>query len=103
MGSIARGAAFAVGLPAVTPQEMRVLHVGAAIVVAGLLVHVLRGGDPLPAAGWALLAVVATSGYLLPWYLAWPLAFAAASGSWRLVIATCAVGASYAIGHIPPG
>jgi hypothetical protein len=47
--------------------------------------------------------VVATSGYLLPWYLAWPLAFAAASGSWRLVIATCAVGASYAIGHIPPG
>ena len=103
MGSLPRGVAFAVGWPAVTPQEMRVLHVGAAIVVAGLLVHVLRGGDPLPAAGWALLAVVATSGYLLPWYLAWPLAFAAASGSWRLVIATCAVGASYAIGHIPPG
>ena len=103
MGSLPRGVAFAVGWPAVTPQEMRALHVGAAIVIAGLLVHVLRGGDPLPAAGWALLAVVATSGYLLPWYLAWPLAFAAASGSWRLVIATCAVGASYAIGHIPPG
>ena len=35
------------------------LHVGAAIVDRRLLVHVLRGGDPLPAAGWALLAVVA--------------------------------------------
>jgi hypothetical protein len=103
MGSIPRGVAFALGWPAVTPQEMRVLHAGAVVVVAGLLLHVLRGGDPLTAAGWALLAVVATSGYLLPWYLAWPLAFAAASGSWRLVIATCAVGASYAIGHIPPG
>jgi len=102
VGSLPRGVAYALGWPDVTPREMRMLHVGVAIVITGLLVHVLRGGDPLPAAGWALLAVVATSSFLLPWYLAWPLAFAAASGSWRLVIATCAVGASYAIGHIPP-
>jgi hypothetical protein len=102
VGSLPRGVAYALGWPDVTPKEMRMLHVGVVIVIAGLLVHVLRGGDPLPAAGWAMLAVVATSSFLLPWYLAWPLAFAAASGSWRLVIATCAVGASYAIGHIPP-
>jgi hypothetical protein len=34
-------------------------------------------------------------------YLVWPLAFAAASDRRRLLLATCAVGASYAIGHAP--
>jgi alpha-1,6-mannosyltransferase len=101
IGSVPRGLAYLVGLPRVVPREVQILHVVLAVWLAGLLVYVLRGGDALAAAGWALLAVVATSSWLLPWYVVWPLAFAAATGSRRLLLATCAVGACYVIGHAP--
>jgi alpha-1,6-mannosyltransferase len=101
IASVPLGLAYAVGLPRVVPREMQVLHAALAIWTAGWLVYVARGGDALAAAGWALLGVIVASSWLLPWYLVWPLAFAAASSRWRLLLATCAVGASYAIGHAP--
>jgi hypothetical protein len=75
--------------------------VGLAIWIVGWLVYTARGGDALVATGWALLGVIVTSSWLLPWYLVWPLAFAAATNRWRLLVATCAVAATYAIGHAP--
>jgi alpha-1,6-mannosyltransferase len=101
IGSVPLGAAYLVGLTRVVPRELQVLHVLLATWVAGWLVYVARGGDALAAAGWALLGVIVASSWLLPWYLVWPLAFAAASDRRRLLLATCAVGASYVIGHAP--
>jgi alpha-1,6-mannosyltransferase len=101
IASVPLGAAYALGLPRVVPREMQVLHVLLAAWTAGWLVYVARGGDALAAAGWALLGVVVASSWLLPWYLVWPLGLAAAADRRRLLVATCAVGASYAIGHAP--
>jgi hypothetical protein len=101
IASVPLGAAYPLGLPHVVPREMQVLHLLLAAWTAGWLVYVARGGDALAAAGWALLGVVVTSTWLLPWYLVWPLGFAAAADRRRLLVATCAVGASYAIGHAP--
>jgi alpha-1,6-mannosyltransferase len=101
IASVPLGAAYALGLPRVVPREMQVLHLLLAAWTAGWLVYVARGGDALAAAGWALLGVVVASSWLLPWYLVWPLGLAAAADRRRLLVATCAVGASYAIGHAP--
>jgi hypothetical protein len=101
IASVPLGAAYALGLPRVVPREVQVLHLLLAAWTAGWLVYVARGGDALAAAGWALLGVVVASSWLLPWYLVWPLGLAAAADRRRLLVATCAVGASYAIGHAP--
>ena len=45
--------------------------------VAALLVRVYRGGDWLENAGWASLALLVTTTWLLPWYLVWFLPIAA--------------------------
>ena len=101
IASVPLGAAYALGLPRVIPREVQVLHLLLAAWTAGWLLYVARGGDALAAAGWALLGVVVTSTWLLPWYLVWPLGLAAAADRRRLLVATCAVCASYAIGHAP--
>jgi hypothetical protein len=101
IASVPLGAAYALGLPRIVPRELQVLHLLLAAWTVGWLVYVARGGDALAAAGWALLGVVVASSWLLPWYLVWPLGLAAASDRRRLLVATCAVGASYAIGHAP--
>ncbi|MEO8687359.1 MAG: glycosyltransferase 87 family protein [Solirubrobacteraceae bacterium] len=101
IGSVPLGLAYAAGFARIVPRELQVLHVLLAAWIAGWLVYVARGGDALAAAGWALLGVIVTSSWLLPWYLVWPLALAAATDRRRLLVATCAVGASYAIGHAP--
>lgn len=44
--------------------------------------------DWVAGAGWALLALVVTSPWLLAWYTAWPLPFAALTRDRRLVAAT---------------
>ena len=101
IASVPLGAAYALGLPTVVPREMHDLHLLLVAWTAGWLVYVALGGDALAAAGWALLGVVVASSWLLPWYLVWPLGLAAAAERRRLLVATCAVGASYAIGHAP--
>jgi hypothetical protein len=101
IASLPRGLAYALGQPQVTPQDRTILHVVLAVWLAGWLIHALRGGDPLSAAGWALLGVVASSTWLLPWYATWPLALGAAAGNRRLLIATSALALSYVVGHVP--
>ncbi len=101
IGSVPLGIAYALGFLRPVPREMQVLHVLLAVWSAGWLVYVARGGEVLAAVGWVLFGVIVASSWLLPWYLVWPLAFAAAGDRKRLLVATCAVGASYAIGHAP--
>lgn len=46
-------------------------------VLMALLIRVYRGGDWLENAGWATLALLVTTTWLLPWYLVWFLPIAA--------------------------
>jgi alpha-1,6-mannosyltransferase len=50
-----------------------------------------RGADPLRMAGWATLAILVASAWLVPWYVLWLLPFAALAADRRLVLATLAL------------
>ena len=58
-----------------------------------LLARTWRGADWIASAGWATLALLATSAWLMPWYAVWTLPFAALGRSRRLTLATVAFGA----------
>jgi alpha-1,6-mannosyltransferase len=64
---------------------------GAALVAA--LIRAWRGGDSIAACGWAYVALVTSSLWLLAWYTVWPLPFAALAAGRRrgLLIATFAL------------
>ena len=52
--------------------------------IAWLALRARRGMDPVRAAGWATVAVLVASAWLVPWYLAWLLPLAALAGDQRL-------------------
>jgi alpha-1,6-mannosyltransferase len=69
-----------------------------AVATAGLVGTVVlalrrtwRGGDWIAAAGWAMFALLVSSAWLLPWYVAWLLPLAAISGDRRLRTAALAL------------
>jgi alpha-1,6-mannosyltransferase len=66
---------FGLGLSTEALSRIGMLVLGPA--VALLLVRVYRGADWLESAGWATLALLATTTWLLPWYLVWFLPLAA--------------------------
>ena len=61
--------------------------------IAGLVVWLVwrRGYDWIAASGWALIAFVVSSSWLLGWYVLWPLPFAAISSDRRLKAASLAL------------
>ena len=63
------------------------------LVLVGALLRAWRGGDAVVACGWAFVALVVSSTWLLGWYTVWPLPFAAVAGDRRrwLLVATLAV------------
>ena len=64
-----------------------------AVAVAWTLVRTWRGEEPLRMAGWATLAVLVASAWLVPWYVLWLLPFAALAADRRLrwlTVALCA-------------
>ena len=56
-----------------------------------LLVRTWRGADPIRMAGWATLALLVASAWLVPWYALWLLPLAAVAGDRRLQIASGAL------------
>jgi alpha-1,6-mannosyltransferase len=50
-----------------------------------------RGGDWIAASGWVMLALLVTSAWLLPWYVAWLLPLAAIAADRRLRTAALAL------------
>jgi alpha-1,6-mannosyltransferase len=56
-----------------------------------LLLRTRRGADPIAMAGWATLAILIASAWLVPWYVLWLLPLAALAGDRRLVWATIAL------------
>jgi alpha-1,6-mannosyltransferase len=62
-----------------------------ATATAWLLVRTWRGGDPVVTAGWATVALLLCSAWLVPWYLAWLLPLAAIGATRGLAVATVAL------------
>ncbi len=57
------------------------------LVLCAALWRTARGADWRVAAGWATLALLLSTAWLLPWYATWPLPLAAVSGDRRLRVA----------------
>ena len=49
---------------------------GLAVLVTWLLVRTRRGADAVAMAGWATLALLLATAWLVPWYIAWLLPLA---------------------------
>ena len=70
------------------PQEIRLpLNLLTAGIVAWLLWRTWRGADWIASAGWATFTLLATTAWLLPWYVVWLLPLAALGDDRRLRIA----------------
>ena len=61
------------------------------VTLVTMLVRTWRGGDSIAACGWAYLALVVSSAWLLGWYTVWSLPFAALARGRRLLVATLAL------------
>jgi hypothetical protein len=62
------------------------------LVFLWLLLRTWRGRiDPIAAAGWATLAILVASAWLVPWYILWLLPLAALAGDRRLMWASVAL------------
>jgi alpha-1,6-mannosyltransferase len=87
------------GLAAVLPADPLALRAGAravygvafAAVAAWLLARTWRGDDAIAMAGWATLALLVCSAWLVPWYLAWLLPLAAVGATRGLAVAAVAL------------
>ncbi|MDQ6746254.1 MAG: glycosyltransferase 87 family protein [Actinomycetota bacterium] len=73
----------------------------AAAVTIWMIVRARRGADPLTAAGWAFLALIASIASLAPWYLVWLLPLAAVGRSRALWAATLLVTLYLVAVHLP--
>lgn len=85
-----------------TPTWWRDMYIGgfiASVLVA--LALTVRGADWRTTAGWATLALVICTAWLLPWYAIWPLPLAALSRSRTLRAATIAFCAYALLIHLP--
>ena len=88
--------ARAVGLPGVTSDVRLVSRLFVIGAIAWLLWLVWRRGyDWIAASGWALIAAVVASSWLLGWYVLWALPFAAISRDRRLKVAAVALTAYF--------
>ena len=86
-----------------TPSWWRHCYVGAfAVVLIYALWRTARGtADWRVAAGWATLALLVSTAWLLPWYAVWPLPLAAVCGDRRLRAGTLIVCAYALLIHLP--
>jgi hypothetical protein len=83
------GAVFGwVGSP---PPVRLVASVIGVLVVVALLIWTWRGAGWVESAGWATLAVMISSAYLLPWYIVWLVPLAAVGASRALRLASVAM------------
>jgi hypothetical protein len=85
-----------------TPTWWRQLWLaGFLVVLAAALWRTLRGADWRVCAGWATLALLLSTAWLLPWYAIWLLPLAAVSGDRRLRAATLLFCAYAVLIHLP--
>jgi alpha-1,6-mannosyltransferase len=88
----------AIGAGGGAPWLLHLGDVAVALTVAWMLV---RNRDWIAGAGWATLVLVATLGWLLPWYVVWVLPLAALGTSARLRAWTLAMSAFLILTFVP--
>jgi alpha-1,6-mannosyltransferase len=76
------------GSGGITPAIRALTFAVLAAVLAWTLLRAWRGADWIASAGWATLALIACSAWLMPWYVVWLLPLAALGRDRRLVGAT---------------
>ncbi|MBA3807149.1 MAG: DUF2029 domain-containing protein [Solirubrobacterales bacterium] len=85
-----------------TPAWWRHLFAaGFLVALAATLWRTARGSDWRVCAGWATVALLASTAWLLPWYAIWLLPLAAVSGDRRLRTATLLICAYAILIHLP--
>jgi Glycosyltransferase family 87 len=90
------------GKPGVFPIDHDLLEAVLVLIVLHLLWRTWRGYDWVAASGWALLAIVVASTWLLAWYTLWALPLAAISRDRRLLYATFAVQGLFIVHQLAP-
>ena len=101
--------ARAIGLPpfrdagrlTLAPAVALAARLSFAVALAFLLLRAARGADWVTAAGWATLALLVSSTFLLPWYVVWLLPLAAVGRSPALRAATLALTAFVLVTRLP--
>lgn len=94
-----QGRVSASSLPALTGDVLGVapatllpvFKAAGALALAGLVAAAWRGADWLTCAAWALVAVTATTSWLMPWYAVWALPLCALCRSRSLTVAVLAL------------
>jgi alpha-1,6-mannosyltransferase len=89
------------GFPGVTPGLRTLTNLVLVAALAWIALRVWRGADWVAACGWALVVVIVTATWFLPWYAVWPLAFAAVTREPRLTAATLGLQAFWLLNHVP--
>lgn len=85
-----------------TPTWWRHLYLaGFCVVLALTMWRTVRGSDWRVMAGWAMLALLVSTAWLLPWYAIWLLPLAALGGDRRLCAATLLFCAYAILIHLP--
>jgi hypothetical protein len=79
------------GVGGITPAIRAVAIAVLAAALLWTLVRTWRGADWIASAGWATLALIACSAWVMPWYAVWLLPLAAIGRDRRLLIATLAL------------
>jgi hypothetical protein len=86
----------------VVPYEVQQVSTALFVFVFALLLALAwRGADWIESIGWTTLALLLTLTWIMPWYIAWLLPFAALSESRRLRYATLAFGIFLLVVHLP--
>jgi alpha-1,6-mannosyltransferase len=99
--SMPRSIARLVGTPVVPPAFLIIARVALGAALAWQLLRTWRRRDWLTACGWGFVALDATTTWMLPWYLVWPLPFAAVTRDRRLLLATLLLEAYYVVNQLP--
>ncbi len=100
--NVPNGLGWAFGFGGVSPGVRIVASGVLAASVTVLLVRVWRGSDWLTGMGWAMLALLATTTWLMHWYLVWLLPLAALGRSRVLRVAALALPAVMVLTGLPP-
>jgi alpha-1,6-mannosyltransferase len=99
--SVPAEAARLVGLHGTPSWWRHCFLAGFVVVLIYALWRTLRGADWRVSAGWATLALLLSTAWLLPWYAIWVLPLAAVSGDRRLRAATLVFCAYALMIHLP--
>jgi hypothetical protein len=92
---------LALGQGGETDMLHQFLTAALACAVVACCVSAWRRREALPASGWAMVAVLLTLSWVLPWYVLWILPIAALAGSRRLRSAALVMGAYLILAWVP--